>query len=301
MDEGEGLVQRRVERHGGEPVAVAEGVEQRAGDQRVADSAGGELERGVGVLDLDAWPDRDSGALGAFGELTPRRVLVAPAGLGQHEDGRQRSARWSRRRRAGRDRAGVDDLELGDRGADFEPFVVDRQRDQAGFEASRAHRVDELDGVLADDAHGDVWMAAHEVLDEPGKEEAWAVLNVPRDAVPPVSARARRTTSAASPAAASVRSASGRSSRPGVGELQAAAGAYEERDAEFGFQVSDLLGDARAGQVEDVSGGSERAVLGRRKEVGELLERHAVRRHCLRHAQSISSRSLRGWRRYSAP
>ncbi len=43
------------------------------------------------------------------------------------------------------------------------------------------------------------------------------MLNVPRDAVPPVSVRARCTTSAASPAAASVRSASGRSSRPAAG------------------------------------------------------------------------------------
>ena len=33
---------------------------------------------------------------------------------------------------------------------------------------------------------------------------------------------------------------------PGVGELQAAAGTHEERDAELGFEVGDLLGDARA-------------------------------------------------------
>ena len=81
MDEGEGLAERRVERHGGESISVVEGVEQCSGDERVADPVGGELEGGVGVLDLDAWPDRDSGAMGALGELAAGRVLVAPSGL----------------------------------------------------------------------------------------------------------------------------------------------------------------------------------------------------------------------------
>jgi hypothetical protein len=43
--------------------------------------------------------------------------------------------------------------------------------DQARFEASRAHRLHELDGVLADDAHGHLRMATREVFDEPGKQE----------------------------------------------------------------------------------------------------------------------------------
>lgn len=58
----------------------------------------------------------------------------------------------------------------------------------------------------------------------------------------------------------------------GAGELQAPAGSDEEADAEFGFEVGNLLGDAGAGQVK--GGGGERAVLGRGEEVGELLERH---------------------------
>ena len=65
---------------------------------------------------------------------------------------------------------------------------------------------------------------------------------------------------------------------PGVGELEASSRADEQRDAELGLEVGDLLGDARARQVERVGGGGERAMLGRCEEVRELLERHAVGR-----------------------
>ena len=75
-------MQRRLERYGGEIVAVAEDVDQCPGDERVADAASGELEGGVGVLDLDARPNRDPGALGALGELAAGWVFVAPAGFG---------------------------------------------------------------------------------------------------------------------------------------------------------------------------------------------------------------------------
>ena len=47
---------------------------------RAASSRGG-----VRVLDLDAWPEADAGPLGALGELSAGRVLVPPAGFGQHE------------------------------------------------------------------------------------------------------------------------------------------------------------------------------------------------------------------------
>ena len=75
-------MQRRIERHAGEPVAVAEGVEQRVGDERVAEAPCGELEGGVGVLDLDARPEGDPGALRALEQPAARGVLVAPARLG---------------------------------------------------------------------------------------------------------------------------------------------------------------------------------------------------------------------------
>ena len=192
---------------------------------------------------------------------------------------------------AGRVGAGVDDLELGDRGADFEPFVVDRQCDEAGFEAPGSHRFHELDGVLADDAHGHMRMAAHEVFDEPRKQEVVG------------GAERSERRGASGQRACPLHDAGGfiggceralglgPEQPSGVGELQAAAGPHEESDAELGLQVGDLLGDAGAGEAQDVGGSGERAVLGGGEEVGELLERH-WRRNCLRHAQSISSRSL---------
>jgi hypothetical protein len=67
--------------------------------------------------------------------------------------------------------AGVDDLQLSYRSADLESLVVDRERDQAGFQAPSPDGVGELDGVLADHAHGHLRVATHEVLDEPRKQE----------------------------------------------------------------------------------------------------------------------------------
>jgi hypothetical protein len=107
------------------------------GDDRVADAASGEFQGGVGVLDLDAWPEGDAGALGALGELSARRVLVAPAGFGQHEDGHGKPFDGHHAVQAVGVGAGVDNLELCNRRADVEPLVVDRQRDQSSFEASR--------------------------------------------------------------------------------------------------------------------------------------------------------------------
>src|SRR5919106_656254 len=52
----------------------------------------------------------------------------------------------------------------GGRGADLEAVVVDRQCDQAGFEAPGPYGVRQLAGVLADDADGHLWVATREVL-----------------------------------------------------------------------------------------------------------------------------------------
>ena len=178
---------------------------------------------------------------------------------------------------------GVDDLELRHRGADFEAVVVDRQRDQAGFEAPGAHAVRELAGVLADDADGDLWVAAREVFDEAGQQQVVGGAERPERRGPAgegacsphgvggVGCGRERTLGL------------GPEQPPGVGELEPAAGAHEERDAELGFEVGDLLGDAGAREVQGVRGGGEGAVLGRGEEVRELLERHC-RRQCLRQA-----------------
>src|ERR687894_385722 len=76
-DEGERLVQRRVQWHVGDPVAIAEGVEERAGDEGVAEATGGELQGGPRVLHLNPCPNGGSSALGALGELSAGGVLVA--------------------------------------------------------------------------------------------------------------------------------------------------------------------------------------------------------------------------------
>ena len=72
-------MERGIEPDRSEPVPVSEGIEQCAGDERVADVAGGELQGGVGVLDLDARRDRDRGALGSFGELAAGWIRVPPS------------------------------------------------------------------------------------------------------------------------------------------------------------------------------------------------------------------------------
>jgi hypothetical protein len=81
----------------------------------------------------------------------------------------------------------VDDRELGHGGADVEPVVVDRQRDQPRLQPARAHGVGDLHRVLADDADRGPRVAARERLDEPREQELWAVLKVPSAAVPPSS------------------------------------------------------------------------------------------------------------------
>ena len=76
------------------------------------------------------------------------------------------------------------------------------------------------------------------------------MLKVPSDAVPPVRVRARRTASAASSARRERALGLGPQQPAGVGELEPPAGAHEERDAELGLEVGDLLGDAGAREVQ---------------------------------------------------
>ena len=98
-------------------------------------------------------------------------VLVAPAGLGEHEDRLAELLDGHRAVERVGSRGGVDDLELRHGGADVEPLVVDRQRHEPGFETTGADGVRELAGVLADDADGDLRMALREVLDQPGQQQ----------------------------------------------------------------------------------------------------------------------------------
>ena len=167
------------------------------------------------------------------------------------------------------------------RGPDLEAVVVDRQRDQAGLDAPGAHGVGELVGVRSDDADGDLGVAAREVLDEPGQEQVVGRAEGP-ERRGPSGQGARAPHDVGGVVRRRERALGLGPEQPArVGELQAPAGAHEEGDAELGFEVGDLLGDAGAREAQDVRGGGEGAVLGRGEEVGELLERHR-RRQCLR-------------------
>ena len=102
------------------------------------------------------------------------------------------------------------------------------------------------------------------------------MLNVPSDAVPPVSVRASPHHVAGVGDGRERALGLGPQEPPRVGQLQAAPGADEEGDAELVLELGDLLGDARPRQVQDVRRRGERAMLGGGEEVRELLERHAV-------------------------
>ena len=122
---------------------------------------------------------------------------------------------------------------------------------------------------------GDLGVAAREVLDESGEQQMVGGAERPerRGAA---GQRARSPHDVGGVAGGRERALGlGPQQPPGVGELQPAAGAHEQRDAELGLEVGDLLGHARAGEVQRVRGGGERAVLGRSEEVRELLQRHA--------------------------
>ena len=216
---------------------------------------------------------RHARALGALGELAARGVLLAPPGFGQHERGAGELLDRHRARSPAGIGAGVDDLELRDRRAHLQPVVVDRQRDEPGFEPAGPHGVGELARVLADDADRDLGVAARERLDESGEEQ---VMGGAERAQRRRAARqrARPSHDVGGLARCRERALGLRAQQPArVGEREAPAGADEQRDAELGLEVRDLFGDARAGEVQDVGGGGERPVLGGGEEVGELLER----------------------------
>ena len=80
-DEREGLVDRRVEGDGAELRNALRAAQQRARADRVAEAAGGEVERGGHVLDLDQRLEPHAGRLRALAQLDADRVLRGPAGV----------------------------------------------------------------------------------------------------------------------------------------------------------------------------------------------------------------------------
>jgi hypothetical protein len=191
-----------VEWHTGETVAVSEGVEEGADDERAGEAAGDEFQGGVRVLHsmcaLIVSPARCTRAASCWrrGSSLPHRASSSTRTA--RDSCSMVVGHW-----AGRVGAGVDDLELHRRGADLEAVVVDRKRDQAGLEALGPCGVCELGRVLADDADDHSGWRWAMSSTSAGSRRWWAVLNVPSDAVPTVNVRARPTTFEASLAAAS--------------------------------------------------------------------------------------------------
>ncbi len=58
----------------------------------------------------------------------------------------------------------------------------------------------------------------------------------------------------------------------GLGQLEAAAGADEQRNAQLGLQPAHLLRQARLGHMQGFRARGERSVAGRGEEIGELLQ-----------------------------
>jgi hypothetical protein len=63
---------------------------------------------------------------------------------------------------------------------------------------------------------------------------------------------------------------------PRLGQLEPAAAAREQRHAELGLEPADLFGQARLGHEQRLGSRGERAVLGGREEVRELLKSHRL-------------------------
>ena len=156
--------------------------------------------------------------------------------------------------------------------AHVEARVVDREDDQAGLELAVADGVGDLGAVLADDADPDAGVLGGEVLDEPaGQVVVGAGERAERDR--PAGHLAHLADGLlASSASASVRSAWGSRRRPGLGQLEPAAGADEQRDAELGLQPAHLLGQARLRHQQRLRGRGERPVARRGEEIRELLQ-----------------------------
>jgi hypothetical protein len=170
-------------------------------------------------------------------------------------------------------RAHVVDL-LADRGAHVEAAIVDRQQDEARLQAPLPYGVGHFGGVLAEDAQADVGVLGAEVLHEPRQQV------VVRRAE---GAEGDRPAREGSHLADRGHRLLGRRERPlgvrqeglaGLRELQAAASAHEQRDAELGLEAADLVRQARLRHVQRFGGRREGAVPGGGQEVGELLQCH---------------------------
>ena len=118
----------------------------------VAEPAGGQLQRGGHVLDLDLRLDLHARLLRALAQLAAHRVVGAEARV--EEDQRRVGEALDRHRLAQPLGVGAHVQQLlAHRRLHVEPAVVDRERDEAGLELAVAHRVGHLGGVLADRPH----------------------------------------------------------------------------------------------------------------------------------------------------
>ena len=158
-DERERVVERLGERDRAERSEAAAVRERRPRRDRVPETARRQLERGFHVLDLDHRLELDACLLRPLLELAAGRV--APAVVGVVEDQRRLGETLDRDRLAHALRlaADVDDF-LAPRRPDLEPLVVDGQDDERRLEATAAHVLGDLRGVLADEPQRDARVSA---------------------------------------------------------------------------------------------------------------------------------------------
>jgi hypothetical protein len=119
-------------------------------------------------------------------------------------------------------------------------------------------------------------MAAAEVLDEPAEQVVMGAAER-AEAHGPAGQRAHLLDGLDRLLRGGERSLRVRPQHPSrVGQRQPAAGAREERHAQLGLELADLVGEARLGHQQRLRRRGERAFVSRRQEVPELLQCHRL-------------------------
>jgi hypothetical protein len=139
-----------------------------------------------------------------------------------------------------------------------------------------AHRVGDLGRVLADGAHAHVRVLRAEVLQQAGEQVVVgaaerAELDGAAGEVADLAHGLRRLLGGGHGALGV-----GAEQAARLGQLEAAAGAREQRDAKLRLEPPDLLGQARLGHEQRLGSRREGPVIGRREEVRELLESYRL-------------------------
>jgi hypothetical protein len=207
--------------------------------------------------------------------LAADRVVVG--GLGVVEDERRRCEPVNRGRLPGAIgiRAHVEDLVAHDR-AHVDLVGVDWQQDDAGLQLAAPDPFDHRRGVAADEPHRHAGMAAHErshdLIDSPCGR-----LAEDAERGGPAAERGELADAVGGllDGAEAARGMHGEGAA-GFGGYHTTTGAHEEVGAEGMLELADLLRDRGLRDAEDLCGAGEGAVLDRRAEAADLLQRQKL-------------------------